>query len=57
MIPIKLLTNWLVEQHHVDTAALERIQSELQSEMEKAVTFAVAAPYPSSDEVDQDVYA
>jgi len=55
--PIRLLTNWLVEQHHVDSAVFERIQSELQSEMEKAVAFAVAAPYPTLDEVDQDVYA
>ncbi len=55
--PIRLLTDWLVEQHHVDSAVFERIQSELQSEMEKAVAFAVAAPYPTLDEVDQDVYA
>jgi hypothetical protein len=25
--------------------------------MEKAVSFAVAAPYPKPDEVDQDIYA
>jgi TPP-dependent pyruvate/acetoin dehydrogenase alpha subunit len=25
--------------------------------MDKAVKFAVAAPYPRADEVDQDVYA
>jgi TPP-dependent pyruvate/acetoin dehydrogenase alpha subunit len=38
-------------------AALDRTQVELESEMKKAVEFAVAAPYPSVDEVDQDVYA
>ena len=31
--------------------------SNLEAEMKKAVDFAVAAPYPSVDEVEQDVYA
>jgi TPP-dependent pyruvate/acetoin dehydrogenase alpha subunit len=37
--------------------ALDQIQAELESEMKKAVDFAVAAPYPTVDEVGQDVYA
>jgi TPP-dependent pyruvate/acetoin dehydrogenase alpha subunit len=38
-------------------AALDRLQTELESEMKKAVDFAVAAPYPAVDEVGEDVYA
>ena len=55
--PIKLLAAWLIDQRLADTAALNRIDSEVRSEMEEAVKFAVAAPYPSVDEVEQDVYA
>jgi TPP-dependent pyruvate/acetoin dehydrogenase alpha subunit len=40
-----------------DGAALDRIESEVKSEMQSAVDFAVSSPYPSPDEVDQDVYA
>ena len=47
----------LVEQKLADTAALAQIQAELESEMKKAVDFAVAAPYPAVDEVAEDVYA
>jgi TPP-dependent pyruvate/acetoin dehydrogenase alpha subunit len=36
---------------------LARIESELTAEMDKAMEFAIAAPYPKPDEVDQDVYA
>jgi TPP-dependent pyruvate/acetoin dehydrogenase alpha subunit len=36
---------------------MEKISSEARSEMEAAVKFAIAAPYPSIDQVEQDVYA
>jgi TPP-dependent pyruvate/acetoin dehydrogenase alpha subunit len=55
--PITNLGKWLVEQKFADIAALDRVQAELESEMKKAVAFAVAAPYPAVNEVDQDVYA
>jgi acetoin:2,6-dichlorophenolindophenol oxidoreductase subunit alpha len=55
--PIKNLGEWLKSQKHADTDSLRTIDSELRAEMEKAVKFAVAAPYPSADQVDQDVYA
>ncbi|HXQ25773.1 MAG TPA: thiamine pyrophosphate-dependent dehydrogenase E1 component subunit alpha [Candidatus Acidoferrales bacterium] len=55
--PIRLLADWLVGQQMADRAALDRIESEVKSEMQSAVDFAVSAPYPSPDEVDQDVYA
>jgi TPP-dependent pyruvate/acetoin dehydrogenase alpha subunit len=55
--PIANFAKWLVEQKLADTAALDRMQAELESEMKKAVDFAVAAPYPTVDEVAEDVYA
>ncbi|MGA8767582.1 MAG: thiamine pyrophosphate-dependent dehydrogenase E1 component subunit alpha [Candidatus Acidiferrales bacterium] len=55
--PIRLLADWLLGQQMADRAALDRIESEVKSEMQSAVDFAVSAPYPSPDEVDQDVYA
>jgi pyruvate dehydrogenase E1 component alpha subunit len=55
--PIRLMAEWLTQEKLADHARLERIQAEVRSEVEKAVEFAVAAPYPSADKVDQDVYA
>jgi len=55
--PIKLHAKWLVDQGYAETAELDRITSESRSEMEAAVKFAVAAPYPSVDQVNEDVYA
>jgi pyruvate dehydrogenase E1 component alpha subunit len=55
--PIKLLTSWLMEQKIAEPEQFERIHQEAKLEMEKAVKFAIEAPYPSPDEVDQDVYA
>jgi len=55
--PIGLLSNWLLGQGYADAGLLDRISSEARSEMEAAVKLAIAAPYPSVDEVEQDVYA
>jgi acetoin:2,6-dichlorophenolindophenol oxidoreductase subunit alpha len=55
--PIKLHGRWLIEQEHADASALEGIDNEARTEMESAVKFAIAAPYPSVDQVDEDVYA
>jgi TPP-dependent pyruvate/acetoin dehydrogenase alpha subunit len=55
--PIKLLAGWLTEQGLADSDQFSHIQSEVESEMKKAVEFAVASPYPSVTEVEQDVYA
>jgi TPP-dependent pyruvate/acetoin dehydrogenase alpha subunit len=55
--PIKLLAGWLIEQGLADSDQFSRIQSEVESEMKKAVEFAVTSPYPSVTEVEQDVYA
>ncbi len=55
--PIRLLTAWLLEQKLADPVQLDRITQEVRAEMDAAVKFAVAAPFPGPDEVDQDVYA
>ncbi|MBZ5523313.1 MAG: thiamine pyrophosphate-dependent dehydrogenase E1 component subunit alpha [Acidobacteriia bacterium] len=55
--PIANLGAWLMEQKLADAATLDRLRSEIESEMQKAVEFATKAPYPSPDQVSEDVYA
>ena len=55
--PIKILGDWLIEQKIADLAQLEKTQTEVKAEMNEAVEFAIAAPYPTVDEAEQDVYA
>src|SRR5256712_211540 len=55
--PIKILGDWLMQQKLADSAQLERIQTEVKVEMNAAVEFAIAAPYPAVEQVEQDVYA
>ena len=55
--PIRILADWLIEQKYAEAALLERICVAVKSEIEEAVKFAMAAPYPSPDEAEQDVYA
>ena len=55
--PIKNMGDWLVSQKLVNASELQKIETEVGEEMQAAVEFAMAAPYPSVGEVDQDVYA
>jgi acetoin:2,6-dichlorophenolindophenol oxidoreductase subunit alpha len=55
--PITLLGNALIKENVADKAQLDAIQKEVESEVAEAVKFAVAAPYPAPNEVDQDIYA
>jgi pyruvate dehydrogenase E1 component alpha subunit len=55
--PLKLFSEWLLGETLVDRAGLDRIEQELVTEMDAAVEFAVNAPYPDPNKVDQDVYA
>ena len=55
--PILNLGNWLIEHKLADAGTLDHWHSELESEMKKSMEFAIAAPYPSVGEVEQDVYA
>jgi TPP-dependent pyruvate/acetoin dehydrogenase alpha subunit len=55
--PIKNMGDWLVSQKLVDASELQKIENEVREEMKAAVEFAIAAPYPSVEQVEQDVYA
>jgi pyruvate dehydrogenase E1 component alpha subunit len=55
--PVLLFANWLIAQGVADRNALSQMESEIQAEVNAAVQFAIDAPYPSADKVDQDVYA
>jgi pyruvate dehydrogenase E1 component alpha subunit len=55
--PIKNMAAWLIAEKFADAAGLEAIETEVRAEMKAAVEFAIAAPYPGVEEVEQDVYA
>jgi len=55
--PIVILGKLLLEQKFAGQDLLDRIQKEIETQMKKAVDFAIAAPYPTVDEVGEDVYA
>lgn len=55
--PIQNFAAWLVEEKLADAEKLENIQKEVRAEIKAAVEFAIAAPYPSPQEAEQDVYA
>ena len=55
--PVKNMAAWILKEKVADNAQLAVIEKELTAKMDKAVEFAVAAPYPSPDQVEQDVYA
>jgi len=55
--PVTNMQKFLTQRAIVDAAALGNIQSEIQAEVDSAVKFAIDAPYPTPDKVDQDVYA
>jgi acetoin:2,6-dichlorophenolindophenol oxidoreductase subunit alpha len=55
--PILVLTKWLLDRGYADAGSLDGIKNEIRATMEAAVKFAIAAPYPSVDEVEKHVYA
>jgi pyruvate dehydrogenase E1 component alpha subunit len=55
--PIKILGAYLTGDHIVEQAELDRVQEELTAEMDRAMHWAIDAPYPSVEEVGEDVYA
>ena len=55
--PIKVAAEVILAQKIADQSALDQIQSEAKVEIEKGVQFAMAAPYPNEDKVEQDVSA
>ena len=55
--PITLFSDWLLSQKLTDTATLARIEADVRAEMQTAVDFAIAAPYPAPEEAEKHVYA
>jgi pyruvate dehydrogenase E1 component alpha subunit len=55
--PVKVLAGWLISEKVADRAALDQIDKEVEAEVKRAVKFAIDAPYPGLDKVDQDIYA
>ncbi len=55
--PISQHGKWLIAEGLADAAELQRISDEARKEMEAAVKFAINAPYPSVNQVDEDIYA
>jgi acetoin:2,6-dichlorophenolindophenol oxidoreductase subunit alpha len=55
--PVKLFADWLQKNKLADSNLLQSIENEITGEINNAVNFALTAPYPAADEVDQHVYA
>jgi pyruvate dehydrogenase E1 component alpha subunit len=55
--PIKMLSAWLIAENDASAALLKSVEAEVKSTIDEAVKFAIAAPYPGLDEVQQNVYA
>jgi len=55
--PIRMFADWLTEEKLTEAAKLAQIESEVRAEIQAAVEFAIAAPYPDPGEAEQDVYA
>jgi TPP-dependent pyruvate/acetoin dehydrogenase alpha subunit len=55
--PLKILSEWLTEEGLTDQAVLDSIRTEVKTQIEAGVKFALEAPYPAVSEVDEDVYA
>lgn len=55
--PLKELATWLQQEHGLEDAIFGRIDESVRNEVEAAVAFALDAPFPDTNEVDQHVYA
>jgi TPP-dependent pyruvate/acetoin dehydrogenase alpha subunit len=55
--PLKVMSEWLVGQAILSPASLDALRAEVKAEIDKAVQFAISAPYPAVEKVQQDVYA
>jgi pyruvate dehydrogenase E1 component alpha subunit len=55
--PLKILSTWMIANRLADQPIFTQIETEINREVEKAVQFALNAPYPDVSEVDHHVYA
>ncbi len=54
---MKLLGDKLVRSEIVDRKFLAQMESDIEGEIKSGAEFALAAPYPDPEEVNQHVYA
>jgi TPP-dependent pyruvate/acetoin dehydrogenase alpha subunit len=55
--PLQTLAGRLSAQGLADAAVFERITTDVKAEIDSGVQYALSAPYPAANQVDQDVYA
>jgi pyruvate dehydrogenase E1 component alpha subunit len=55
--PLKILSEWLIEQKMAEPQIFEQIEKDTRRAVEAAAQFALNAPYPKPEEVDQHVFA
>jgi pyruvate dehydrogenase E1 component alpha subunit len=55
--PLQTLADRLTAQGLADRAVFERITTDVKTEIDSGVQYALGAPYPGANQVDQDVYA
>ena len=55
--PLETLAARLTAQKLVDTDTFDRIVRDVKTEVDKGVEYALAAPYPAPEQVNEDVYA
>jgi pyruvate dehydrogenase E1 component alpha subunit len=55
--PLKILTDWLIDQGLCEQDTFEQIHAHVDEEIEAGADFAINAPFPDVSEVDQHVYA
>jgi TPP-dependent pyruvate/acetoin dehydrogenase alpha subunit len=46
-----------MQQRLAEQSVFDRIQADVKTEIESGVQYALAAPFPSPGQVDEDVYA
>jgi TPP-dependent pyruvate/acetoin dehydrogenase alpha subunit len=55
--PLLTLAGRLTADRLADESVFERIRTDVQTEIETGVQYALSAPYPDVNQVDEDVYA
>jgi pyruvate dehydrogenase E1 component alpha subunit len=55
--PLETLSSRLMQQRLAEQSVFDRIQADVKTEIESGVQYALAAPFPSPGQVDEDVYA
>jgi pyruvate dehydrogenase E1 component alpha subunit len=55
--PLQTLSSRLMQQRLAEQSVFDRIQADVKTEIESGVQYALAAPFPSPGQVDEDVYA